>query len=242
MKNIDALGTDYYGAYIEPQILGGSAGASFCMYDYKTATFKSGVNKNELLMTYQWYTDARDQGLLSPNGLQSFIDGKCGIVITDIYGLKNTGYFKEMDWNDIGFTYLPALEDAPKGETAVGKTSSSYRMYGIIDSAPNANAAGYFLRYWLDPNNYDIYDTFISNKAANFYFELTNSEASDKYFNFDDACCVLVGNTSSSVFNGGAKAASSAQVNTKLQAVANVVDEAVTKANQLIEDLKNRNK
>ena len=237
MKDVKALGTDFAGGYVDVEVLGDSAGASFCMYDYKTATFSSGVAKQELLMTYQWYADAREQGLLSTNGMTSFKDGKCGLVITGVYGLKNTGHFKDMDWNDIGFTYLPALEDGTQG-----KISSIYRMYGIIDGAPNANAAGYFLRYWLDPNNYDIYDTFISNKAANFYFELTNSEASDKYFNFDDACCVLVGNTSSSVFNGGAKAASSAQVNTKLQAVANVVDEAVTKANQLIEDLKNRNK
>lgn len=236
MKDIKALGTDFHGGYIDVEVLGDSAGASFCMYDYKTATFSSGVAKKELMQTYQWYADAREQGLTT-GSFANFKDGKCGIVITGVYGLKNTGHFKDMNWNDIGFTYLPALEDGTQG-----KISSIYRMYGIIDGAPNANAAGYFLRYWLDPNNYDIYDTFISNKAANFYFELTNSEASDKYFNFDDACCVLVNNTSSSVFNGGAKAASSAQVNSKLQAVSNVVDEAVSKANLLIEDLKDRNK
>lgn len=238
MKDISSIGPDVYGGIIDVDILADSAGVSFCMYDYKTATFSSGVNKNELQMAYQWYADARDQGLLSPDNLgnTSFIDGKCGLVITGVYGLKNTGYFKDMDWNDIGFTYLPALEDGSKG-----KISSIYRMYGIIDGAPNANAAGYFLRYWLDPDNYDIYDTFISNKAANFYYELTNSEADDKYFNFDFACNLL-GNGRAVIFDDGAKAATAAAVPTKIKEVSNVVDDAVKKANQLIEDLKARNK
>ncbi len=236
MKEIKSLGPDYFGGVLEVDMLGDSAGASFCMYDYKTATFSSGVNKKELLMTYQWYNSVREQGLLG-NGRGDFANGKAGICITGVYGLKNTGYFKDMDFNDIGFTYLPALEDGSKG-----KTSAIYRMYGIVAGAPNADAAGYFLRYWLDPANYDLNNTFISNKAGNFYFELTDCHADEKYFNFDDVCGTFVGAKDESVFNGDAKRVVPGGVKTKLDAVSNKVDDAVKKANQMIQDLKNKYK
>ena len=236
MKDYKSLGAGFYGGIVDVEVLGDSAGASFCMYDYKTSTFSSGVNKTELIKTYQWYADARDQGLLT-NEINFFRDGKAGICITGVYGLKQTGYFKDMNWEDIGYTYLPALEDGSQG-----KISSVYRMYGIVKGAPNANAAGYFLRYWLDPANYDLSNTFISNKAGNFYYALTNSEADDKYFNFDDVCCTFVGKEKVDVFNGGAKAATSAAVKNKLDEVSNVVTDAVNKANELIQGIIDANK
>ncbi len=232
MKDVMALGNGVTGGFVDVEVLGDSAGASFCMYDYKTNTFSSGVKKAELQMAYEWYAETRDAGILSTDGMASFKAGKAGICVTGVYGLKNTGHFKDMDWSNIGFTYLPSLSDGTKS-----KVSSVYRMYGIMDGAPNANAAGYFIRYWLDPDNYDLYDTFISNKAANFYFELTNTEADDKYFNFDDCCCSFVGEKGSGIFLLGAKKANRANVRTELDKVAPVVNKAVADANKVIQDL-----
>ena len=233
MKDVKSLGDDYAGGMVDVEILGDSAGVSFVMYDY---TFKSGVNTKELLVTYQWYADAREEGLLGGT-FKKFTEGKCGIVTTGVYGLKATGHFKDMDPNDIGFTFLPSLEDG-----TASKTSSIYRMYGIIAGCKNANAAGYFIRYWLDPKNYDIDNTFVTIEAGNFYYTLTNKTADEKYFNYDDAVCTLIGSASSGVFINGAKGASSAQVKTKLDEVSNKVDQAVTEANKIITDLKNANK
>ena len=236
MKDVKSLGDDYAGGMVDVEILGDSAGVSFVMYDYKTATFKSGVNTKELLATYQWYADAREEGLLGGT-FKKFTEGKCGIVTTGVYGLKATGHFKDMDPNDIGFTFLPSLEDG-----TASKTSSIYRMYGIIAGCKNANAAGYFIRYWLDPKNYDIDNTFVTIEAGNFYYTLTNKTADEKYFNYDDAVCTLIGSGNSGVFINGAMGASSAQVKTKLDEVSNKVDQAVTEANKIITDLKNANK
>ena len=236
MKDVKSLGDDYAGGMIDVEILGDSAGVSFVMYDYKTATFKSGVNTKELLATYQWYADAREEGLLGGT-FKKFKEGKCGIVTTGVYGLKATGHFKDMDPNDIGFTFLPSLQDG-----TASKTSSIYRMYGIIAGCKNANAAGYFIRYWLDPKNYDIDNTFVTIEAGNFYYTLINKTADEKYFNYDDAVCTLIGSSNSGVFINGAMGASSAQVKTKLDEVSNKVDQAVTEANKIITDLKNANK
>ncbi len=237
MKEAASLSTadnKIFGGVIDIDILADSAGVSFCMYDYKTATFSSGVNKKELLQAYTWYNQAREEGLLG-NGRGDFANGNAGICITGVYGLKKTGYFKDMNPEDIGFTYLPALEDGSKG-----KVSAIYRMYGIVAGAPNADAAGYFLRYWLDPKNYDLEETFVTNKAGNFYFELTNTEADDKYFNFDDVCATFIGQKDASVFNGEASRVAPGGVKTKLDAVSNQVDKAVEAANKKIQELKDK--
>lgn len=236
MKDVVQLGTDYKGGYVDPEVLGDSAGVSFCMYDYNTNTWSSGVEKKELTATYQWYADARDEGLLG-GGFQSFVQGKCGIVITGVYGLKKTGHFRDMAAENLGCTYLPALEDGSKAYT-----SSIFRMYGIVAGAPNADAAGYFIRYWLDPDNYDLSDMFMSNEAGNFYYELINNNADNKYFNFDDCVCNLIGEKGSEVFYQKASWATSAQVPTEIAAVKNKVNDAVAKANALMQKIIAANK
>ena len=228
VKDIKALGADYKGVMIESDILTGSLGTSFVKYDYKTGTFSSGVNDKALLEGYQWYAEAREQNLLD-GSLAAFNQGKCGIVVRGVYGLKNTGYFMDMDPEDVGFTYLPSMEEGEKG-----KISSIYRMYGIIDGAPNADAAGYFIRYWLDPKNYDLDNTFLTVDAGNFYYELTNTVADQKYFCYDKACAVLSGETEKA-FMSPARSASSAGVKTAIDSVSNKVDKAVTEANNIVQ-------
>lgn len=232
LKDIKSLGEDYQGGHIDPEIIADSAGASFVKYDYKTATFSSGVDDPNLLMAYQWYAGVRDQGLANGNA-QLFKDGKCGIFLSGVYGLKANGTWIGMDPESIGYTYLPALQDGSKG-----LVSSIYRMYGILAGAPNANAAGYFLRHFLDYRNYDLNNTFITTDAGTFYYELTNTEADEKYFNRDDVMCSFVGSNTSGVFINGARRAPAAQVNTEIQAVSNIVNEAVTKGNETINKVK----
>ncbi len=234
MRDVAALPGGYIGGYIDPEILGGSAGASYIKYDYKTNTFSSQVNSRELLQTYQYFAGLREQELVTDhfaNSIDSFKRGKLGIMITGVYGLKATGHFMGMDTEDIGYTYLPALEDGTKG-----LTSSIHRMYGICTNAPNADAAGYFIRYWLDYKNYDLENTFISIDAGNFYYELINQSAENKYFNFDSPCATLIGYRGSwEAFTTPAKQAGTAGVKNAIDSVSNRVDQAVNKANALVQ-------
>ena len=227
-KDIKALGPDYKGMMLEADILIDSLGTGFIKYDYKTAQFSSGVNDKELLAGLQWYVEAKEQNLLG-GSFATFSANKCGLVIRGPYGLKNSGYFVDMKPEDVGFTFLPSMEEG--GEF---KISSIYRMYGIIDGAPNADAAGYFIRYWLDPENYDLGNTFLTNAAGNFYYQLTNSEASDKYFNYEKACMALIGKTNDDIYKP-VRSASSAGVKTAIDSVSNVVDQAVAAANDIVQ-------
>ncbi len=233
MKEVDALGDTYIGGYIDPEILGGSAGVSFINYDHKTNRFSSMTNSRELLSTYQFYADLRSEGLVTTtlqDSIEKFKNGRLGIMMTGVYGLKATGHFVGMDQSKIGYTYLPALEDGTKG-----LTSSIHRMYGICAKAPNADAAGYFIRYWLDYKNYDLESTFISIDAGNFYYELINQSAENKYFNFDFACANLIGHENAYAFTREARTSPSAGTKTAIDSVSNLVDDAVKRANELIE-------
>ena len=225
LKDIKSLGNDYKGGMVNVGIIADTMGASFVKYDYKTTTYSSGVNDPNLVAAYEWYANIKEQGLADAT-TTDFVNGKCGIVITGVYGLKATGHWQNMDPESVGFTYLPALKDGTKG-----RVSSINRMYGIIAGAPNANAAGYFLRHFLDYKNYDLSNTFLTKEAGDFYYELTNTVADQKYFNFDSTTSTFVGTGS---FSTNVIKAPAAQVKTQIQAVSNLTDAAASRANDII--------
>lgn len=228
-KSIKTIGDGYKGAYVASDDFIASLNTGFLKYNSGTGLFSSGVNDPLLLEGYQWFADARDQGLLD-GSMNDFITGKCALVVRGPYGLKTNGYFTEMDFKDIGYTYLPSWEE---GEDFI--TSSVYRMYGIIDGAPNADAAGYFIRYWLDPANYELNNAFISVDAGNFYYGLTNIPATKKCFPKDYSCLALIGEASNDLYTNVRKA-NSAGVKTAIDEVTNIIDKAVNEANKVVSD------
>lgn len=228
-KEVKSLGSDYKGIQLEMDIMCGAVGASFIQYDYKTHTFSNGTSDQKLLRAWQWYADAKEQGVLDGSSA-SFISGKCAIMIRGVYGLKNTGYFMTMDPEDVGYTYLPAFEEGEKG-----RVSAIYGMHGIVEGAPNADAAGYWLRYWLDPSNYDLDNTFLTIDAGNFYYELINTVADEKFFTFDYPCATLIGESSADkAFYSSVRNNSAAGMQTALDSISPKVDQAVNAANELI--------
>ena len=229
-KDIKSLGPDFKGVSLPEKIFTDSLGTSFVKYDYNTDLFQSNINDPRLLEGYQWYTEAREQGLLDGT-TADFVKNKCGLVVIGVYGLKSTGYFMDMNPEDVGFTYLPSWEEG--GKT---KVSSIYRMYGIIDGAPNADAAGYFLRYWLDYNNYDLGHTFLSTDAGNFYYQLINTTADQKYFQFDDPLSTLLGNNDAWPWRNSVASKSPAGVKTAIDSLSNKVENSVELANKIITD------
>ncbi len=228
-KDVKSLGSDYTGAWLEMDILAGSLGTSITKYDfYGSKKFLNNTSDPMLLKAHQWYADAKEEGYLD-GSMESFIEGKCAIYVRGPYGLNKSGYFKDMDPNDVGFTWLPSFEEGVKG-----RVSSIYGARGIVDGAPNAEAAGYFLRYYLDYHNWDLDNIYITTEAGQFYFEITETLAEDKYYNFDDPLCYNIGSTANSSFYSNLDNVSSAGIKTALDSISNVVDEAVNAGNDLI--------
>jgi ABC-type glycerol-3-phosphate transport system substrate-binding protein len=236
MKDIASLGEGYSGGNVDPESLGDTAGTSFVKFDHKTGTFTNNTSDPKLLLAYQLYAELHEEGVIGAD-FKQFTDGKSGVHIAGVYGLKKNGHFRDMDPADIGFTFMPSLED---GSQAL--TSGIYRMYGIVEGAPNADAAGYFLRHFLDPTNYDLNDTFISVEAGNFYYELINKTADERSFNFDDCIGSLLGNRNWDEFTGEPMRASSAQVKSAIDAQSNKVDDAIAIAQEIVDSLIEYNK
>lgn len=75
----------------------------------------------------------------------------------------------------IGFTYLPDFDANTKA-----KPASLFRGWGIIKGAKNPVAAGIFLRYYLDVNNYNTDEAVYHKEASNFFFKLTSKNAAQR--------------------------------------------------------------
>lgn len=56
-----------------------------------------------------------------------------------------------MNPDHIGFTFLPDWDENTKA-----KQTGIFRGWGLVKGASNPVAAGIFLRYYLDVNQYDI--------------------------------------------------------------------------------------
>ena len=83
-----------------------------------------------------------------------------------------------MNPDDIGFVTTPSWN----GKESVPTTF--VRGWGICRGAKNPVAAGIFLRYYLDVDNYDTSDAFINSEASDFFFKLTtkNIEKTNRYY------------------------------------------------------------
>lgn len=168
MKDVKNAG--YIGGYIDVQSLLASTGSGF--YKYENGRFSNGVNPmttNVIKQISQWVSDGLIRDPREYNLLQNFIKGNCGIAVTNAYGMKATGYFADMNPNDVGFTYIPQYDDSNKAYT-----TGLFRGWGLVRGAKNPVAAGIFLRYYLDAGNYDTASAFINNDAQNFFFKLTS--------------------------------------------------------------------
>ena len=167
----------YIGGYIDMETLLASTGAGF--YSFKNGKFANSVNNmtyNVITQMAQWVSDGLIKPPIEENLLNNFITGKAGIAITNAFGLKETGYFQDMNDKDVGFTYLPSYDSNTKAYT-----TGLFRGWGLIRGAKNPVAAGIFLRYYLDVNNYDYEEAFINSEAADFFLKLTTGvETNDK--------------------------------------------------------------
>lgn len=228
LKDVKSIGSNYQGGMMTPQMITAIYDTAFIKYDYKTGIFSNNVNDPNLVKAYQWYADVRDEGLLG-GSYQKFMQGLTGIVITDSFGLRKEGYFKEMSADDIGYVYLPTVDIGGKQ-----MFSSNYRMYGIVAGAKNPDAGAYFIRYWLDNENYDLTQLCITADATQFYLDIGNHPADEKFYSFDEAGSVSIGSRNDTAFTSPVTGAPAAQVKTKIQSVSNLVDTAVKNLNEIV--------
>ena len=175
MTSVKNLGSKYIGGYFKVESLVGSTGTNF--YNWKDGEFSNGIN-DDLTNVMKYISNSIKNGLVkgtSNENRDEFINGNVGIAVTNAFGLKKTGYWSRMNPSSIGFTFIPDYD-----ETHKAVSTGIFRGWGLIKGAKNPKAAGLFLRYYLDVNNYDTATSFISEEAETFFFKLTGIDTAEK--------------------------------------------------------------
>ncbi len=225
MKDVKNAG--YIGGYIDVQSLLASTGAGF--YKFENGRFSNGVTPmtvNVMKQISQWISDGLIRDPLESNLLTNFIKGNCGIAITNVYGTKATGYFSEMNPNDVGFTYIPQYDAENKAYT-----TGLFRGWGLVRGAKNPGGAGIFLRYYLDAGNYDLNSAFINKEAQNFFFKLTSGvDTDDKNPYMLLGIQQMMGVDNTNEYRGTASVAPG-QVSAKIAALGNQINSTSKKIN-----------
>lgn len=234
-KQVKALGNDYQGCAVgNGTALAAKYGTALSIYDNVSGKFTSTVQDEGNMKACKFMAELYKEGLIDSK--LKFVNGKMAWAIEDTYAIKTTGYFRSMDPLDIGVCEVPVPDK--NSEEILG---GFRRAYGICKGSKNPVAAGMFIRYFLDPANYVMENTFVNDDAVEYYWK--SREKSYNYIknggkiNYEFlGVGELAGGAqgySYSVF-GGASQVDPAQVATTLATYANKYSAGVEKANQLI--------
>lgn len=237
LTEFTALNSSFTGAAMSPEKITSSMGTALVYM--KNGKFVSGANDPKISEGYSIYNKIKDAKLLGGTE-KGFMDGTTAVYITGTSGLKKTGYFKSMDPDDLGVAPIPSID---------GKSNAYvpaiFRAYGVCSGAKNPEGAAYFLRYFLDPLNYDFDATFL-NKDCRDYFvnNISGLSLDKKLFDFSEAAAVKFGyaNSDRRKWRRALSTAESAQFTVELSKWVNEINTATKNCNDAIDDVIAKNK
>lgn len=233
MREFAALGDGYAGGQIKPEVAASAVDSA--IFYLKDGRFVNGLGEAGLEYAYKLYYTLYDEGLNQGAGIENVMKGTVGLFTVDSFGLKKNGYFRYAEPDDLGYAPFPEVEGYEN------YTPSHYRAYGILSGSKNAEAAGIFLRYYLDPYNYDWDSAFLSDEAKDFYIEyVAGEDFSNKRFSFDITGTTLLGYTGYDGRYSWRQTlcwTNASQLLTAMESIRNEVDTAVGKANAILDEL-----
>ena len=145
-----------------------------------------------------------------------------------------------MDADDISYIIPPKADASSEQKYGVAST----RSYGIIKGAKNADGAAYFLRYFLNGNNYDPAELYKSEELGEMYKEILNNASTNYNFNTSVMNIVAASDTLMPTFTifPDLKTCTASQVSTALSSSSNKLDTCIEKANEILQKVIEENK
>ena len=197
-------------------------------------TFVSNVTDANLLRGWQYMTELRVEGITNnirfdrPN----FENNKVLFFTESPIGVRRTHYY----FKNLKAAGAVAMVPVPTFEGGLGNDTvilSEVEAYGIPQGAPAGSLAPYFMRYYLDAENYDEKTFFADPTMLDVYKTIM---ASEKVFvNYDTELITEDVGKGGIHVNASIVNAMPANVKTKLDENANLVEAAVKNANGIIE-------
>lgn len=201
---------------------------------YKDGKFISNMDDPNLLKGWQMFSQLSDKGIVNNTIYERDRFGSGKILFfsdSTISGRRTHYYWPDLKSNSsLGCVPMPSME----GFDYV-QEFTEYEAYAVPKTAKNAEAAYYFLRYYLDGDNYDA-DTFFCDTTI---LEVYNwcMEKENTFINCDAVVLTEEVGMTATRFKANLKGQKESQVNTKLNSYKSVVDAAVTNANGLLEKI-----
>ncbi len=218
-----------YGASIAARWFLSAYGDPIFSYDSATSTFSNTSTTTPALNAWKWLLEGKESGVITPYDDQggNMQDGRTHMYLGGGYSMRTDGWLSDtMDSMDLGFACLPKRDNTD----AKYPTAAQWRAYGICKGAKDAQAAGYFLRFFLNGDNYDWNTVFKTEEAMNLY----KSSIGTWDYNRIDWCdpFVILTGTRVDVLLEDALGSSSAQINVNLQKTSNLIGLYCERANK----------
>ena len=196
--------------------------------------FVSNMSDPNLLKGWQKITSLREAGITNNMrfDLTNFENGKVLFFSESPIGARTTHYYFQTlkSQGALGLVPYPTAEGGTKAALW-----GEVEAYGIPKGAPNADLAPYFLRYYLDADNYDKNTFFPDKTMLDVYETLMQSE--EIFANVDRALITEDVGVSGDKMCHGIINVKPAQVKSKLDEYAPLVDAAVKSANDAVSKL-----
>lgn len=138
------------------------------VYKLENGKFTNALD-NSAVAAMTKFAYAWKENLISWESTNYLMQGKVGIITTHAWATKKTGFFKEGNWDDLDFYFLP--RNTPDSDYAC---TGMLRGWGICRGAKEPVASGIFLREYLDVSNYDSASTFMDAEAETFFYKVTS--------------------------------------------------------------------
>lgn len=234
-KQISSLGDDIMGASVRLQCAGAIWGKQIVTRDVATNTFSNNSSDATLINAYRWAMEGKDEGIFTTSQMSEKLSkNQLGLEILGDFGSRATGSYSTADPDILGVVPMPKA----KASDANYPQAQSWRAYGICKGSKNAEAAGYFLRWFLDFENYDTANMFKSAELEKFYTEIREMDGEVMHIVAQGVMDLSAGEGSFQTMFKTITDSTSAQVTVNMKILSNKIEDVVQKASDIMEDVK----
>lgn len=231
-KQIANLGSDIIGASVRLQCAGAIWGKQIITRDGNK--FINNSTDTTLINAYKWAMDGKDEGIFTTDQRSDQLGkNKMGMEILGDFGSRANGSYSTADPDSMGFVPMPKV----KASDANYPQAQSWRAYGVCKGSKNPEATGYFLRWFLDFDNYETDNMFKSKEAEEFYHEIRKMDGDVMNIVAQGIMDLSGGEGSFQSLFGEITGSTGAQVAVNMKSLSNKIDDCINKADNLIQDV-----
>ncbi len=215
--------------FYKTQMMAQSAGTDFVTYD--GTKFSANLTDQKLIDSYTRLSQFTKLGYYTADDYfaDELSSGKLAMLCGITFGMKsNNGWWA--DTNGLRAGELDAVPfPSPAGEELL--VPADAKLYGISKGSKNQEAAAYFLRYFLDPVNYDMDNMFLNDNLKDTFNKVLQEK---RYINYSEAIIKYIDLNSYFQLNHYLTRGDASQTSVTLDQYSNIVTKAVSRVNDEI--------